>query len=69
MEGFLPYSVLREVIFEIQKETLESMFKNLNSENLIRELSFVMKTAIYMTGDFIITKGQEGEEMYFIIEG
>jgi hypothetical protein len=69
LEGFLPYSVLREVIFEIQKETLESMFKNLNSENLIRELSFVMKTAIYMTGDFIITKGQEGEEMYFIIEG
>ena len=45
------------------------MFKNFNSENLMRELSFVMKTAIYMAGDFIITKGQEGEEMYFIIEG
>lgn len=69
MSNFLPYSVLREVIFEIQKETLESMFKNFNSENLIRELSFVMKTTIYMAGDFIITKGQEGEEMFFIIEG
>ena len=69
MEGFLPYSLLREVLYEIQKDTLEPMFKNFLSENLIRELSFAMKTAIYMTGDFIITKGQDGEEMYFIIEG
>jgi CRP-like cAMP-binding protein len=45
------------------------MFKSFQSENLIRELSFAMKTAIYMPGDFIITKDEDGEEMFFIIEG
>jgi F-box/leucine-rich repeat protein 7 len=61
--------VLRDVIFEINKETLEAMFKSFKSENLIRDLSFAMTSAIYMPGDYIITKDQEGEEMFFIIEG
>ena len=69
LEGYLPYSVLRDILYEVQKDTLEAMFKGFKSENLIRDLSFAIKTAIYMPGDFVITKDQEGEEMYFIIEG
>jgi hypothetical protein len=54
LEGYLPQTVLREVLYEIQKDTLDPMFKSFKSENLIRELCFAMKSSIYMPGDFII---------------
>jgi hypothetical protein len=45
------------------------MFKTFHSDNLIRELSYSMKNTIYMPGDYIIVKDQQGEEMFFVIEG
>ena len=45
------------------------MFKEYNSENLIRKLAVVLESAIYLPGDFILYKGDIGEEMYFIAEG
>ena len=40
LEGYLPYSVLRDILYEVQKDTLEAMFKGFKSENIIRDLSF-----------------------------
>ena len=45
------------------------MFKDFNSENLVKELTFVLKNVIFTPGDYIIQKDQMGEEMYFIQEG
>jgi CRP-like cAMP-binding protein len=45
------------------------MFKEYDSENLIRKLAVVLESTIYLPGDFILYKGDIGEEMYFIAEG
>lgn len=45
------------------------MFKEYKSENLIRKLAVVLESCIYLPGDFILYKGDMGEEMYFIAEG
>ena len=45
------------------------MFKEYKSENLIRKLAVVLESTIYLPGDFILYKGEIGEEMYFIAEG
>ena len=65
----LPYRLSKEVVYHWTKELLEPMFKKFGSENLIKDLSAVLKQAIYLPGDFIILKGDIGEEMYFIAEG
>ena len=56
-------------LYHWTRELLEPMFKRFGSENLIKDLSAVLKQAIYLPGDFIILKGDIGEEMYFIAEG
>ena len=45
------------------------MFQDFGSENLIKELSTVLATRVYLPGDYIINKGEIGEEMYFIVDG
>ena len=65
----LPHKLSKEVVYHWTKELLEPMFKKFGSENLIKDLSAVLKQTIYLPGDFIILKGDIGEEMYFIVEG
>ena len=45
------------------------MFSDFGSENLIKELSTVLHTHVYLPGDYIINKGEIGEQMYFIVDG
>ena len=45
------------------------MFKDFDSENLIKELSTVLESHVYLPGDYIINKGEIGERMYFIVDG
>ena len=45
------------------------MFKDFGSQNLIKELSTALVTQIYLPQDYIIKKGDMGEEMYFIVTG
>lgn len=45
------------------------MFQDFGSENLIKELSTVLQGHIYLPHDYIINKGEIGEEMYFIVDG
>jgi CRP-like cAMP-binding protein len=45
------------------------MFGEYKSENMIKKLSCVLQSVIYLPGDYIIYKGDSGDEMYFIAEG
>ena len=45
------------------------MFKSFNSDNMIRELCLALEGQIYLPLDYIITKDEVGDEMYFIVEG
>jgi CRP-like cAMP-binding protein len=61
--------MVQEIIYVTQKDTLGPMFQNFKSENMLKDLSFMMKNSIYMPGDYIIVKDQPADEMYFIKEG
>ena len=67
--AYLPHSLREEVVYQSSKSLLTSMFKEYKSENLIRKLAVVLESCIYLPGDFILYKGDIGEEMYFIAEG
>jgi hypothetical protein len=67
--GYLPYELSEEVIYQSSKEILTSMFSQYNSENMIRKLAAALSSVIFLPGDYIIYKGDIGEEMYFIAEG
>jgi len=69
LKELLPYGLLRDVVYHNYKELLMPVFGKFNSENLVREISFHLTNQIYMPGDFIIQKGDIGEEMFFIVEG
>jgi len=69
LQDFLPASLVKEIIFHQNKELLSGMFKDFGSENLIKELSAVLTTQIFLPDDYIINKGELGEEMYFIVQG
>lgn len=45
------------------------MLRIYKSENLIREICYQLKSKIFMPDDVIIMKGQNAEEMYFLVEG
>lgn len=65
----LPYRLSKEVVYYSTKHLLEPMFKQFGSENLIKDVSKVLKQTIYLPGDLIILKDDIGDEMYFIAEG
>ena len=65
----MPESLIKEIIFHQNNELLIAMFGDFGSENLIKELSTVLQGHVYLPGDYIINKGEMGEEMYFIVEG
>ena len=65
----LSTSLSKEVIFHQNNELLLSMFKDFGSQNLIKELSVALKSLVFLPNDYIIKKGDMGEEMYFIVFG
>lgn len=45
------------------------MFEEFKSENFLRKLSIVLQAVIFLPGDFIISKGEIGEKMFFLADG
>ena len=45
------------------------MFSKHGSQNFLRDISIVLRNAIFLPGDYIIYKDDVGDEMYFIAEG
>ena len=64
---YLPYNLLKEVIYYSSRDLLTPMFSQFRSDNLIRELGSALDNLIYLPGDYIIHKDDIGEEMYFIV--
>ena len=56
LKAHLPYSIVQEVIYSVQRDILLPMFNSFKSENMIRELSYLLKNTVYMPGDYIIVK-------------
>ena len=66
--GLVPISLIKEIIFHQNNELLLAMFADFESENLIKELSTVLQSHLFLPADYIINKGDIGEQMYFIAD-
>jgi len=69
LREYLPYGLMKEVLYHSSRDLLYPMFSQFKSENLIRELAYILENSIFLPGDYIIYKNDFGEEMYFIVEG
>jgi hypothetical protein len=67
LADYLPYNLLKEVLYYNSRDLLTPMFSQFKSENLIRELASALENTIFLPGDYIIHKGDIGNEMYFIV--
>jgi hypothetical protein len=65
----LPISMVQEIMVQTNEDVFKVIFKNLKSENLIRELCLALKGQIYLPGDLIINKGDIASDVYFIVDG
>jgi CRP-like cAMP-binding protein len=61
--------MVQNIVVQTNRELLEPMFRSLKSDNMIHELCLALEGQIYLPQDFIISKGEVGDEMYFIVEG
>ena len=66
----LPRPLQIQISLELNRDILEKvpLFKNA-SEEFISALALRLKPAVYMPKDYIIKKGETGDEMYFISHG
>jgi len=65
----LPISVVREIVIQTNEEIFKVIFKNLKSENLIRELCLALESLFYLPQDFIVKKGDTANEVFIIVDG
>jgi CRP-like cAMP-binding protein len=66
---YLPHGLREEVKYQTSKQLLQNMFSEFDSENFLRKISTVLKPVIFLPGDFIISKGEIGDKMFFLAEG
>jgi len=66
----LPENLQTEVALHLKKEVIEkiSLFKNATNE-FKREISLLLKPIFLTPGDYIFKAGDQGEEMYFVVNG
>jgi CRP-like cAMP-binding protein len=69
LEGYLPHGLRAEVKFQASRDMLFKMFAEVNSENFLRRISVHLKPVIFLPGDFMMSKGEIGDSMFFIAEG
>ena len=65
----LPVSVVREIVIQTNEEIFKVIFKNLKSENLIRELCLALESLFYLPQDFIVKKGDTANDVFIIVDG
>ncbi len=66
----LPKNLQTEVALYLKKEVIEkvSIFKNASS-NFKREIALLLRPIFLTPGDYIFKAGDEGHEMYFVVNG
>lgn len=65
----LPTSVVQQIVVQTNEQIFKVIFKDLNSENLIRELCTALKGKIYLPLDMVVNKGDIAHEIFFIVDG
>lgn len=57
MQGYLPESLINEVVFEAQRDILYKAFAYLKSQNFIKEVSKRLRNSIFLPDDVIYEPG------------
>lgn len=65
----LPVPLAKEIAYETNKHLLLPVFNDFGCLNFIRQVSYHIETEHFLPGDYIMHKGDIGEEIYFIAEG
>lgn len=67
----IPNLLYKNLIYQRAKPFLIKLpaFKEIKSEMCLREVATQMEHVLFLPNDYIIYKGDIGEEMYFLIEG
>ena len=69
MKNILTPTMINEILYNQQNDLINNMFLSYGSENLVREITSVVKKVVYLPGDFIIRPGEVASEMFFIERG
>lgn len=69
LKGYLPETMIQEVLLAHFKDHLGPIFIDIKSQNFMLELCYVLTNRIFMPGDYVVKKDEYGEEMFFIIDG
>ncbi|HVO73479.1 MAG TPA: cyclic nucleotide-binding domain-containing protein [Ignavibacteriaceae bacterium] len=69
LEG-LPEGLRKEVSLNLKKESVEKipLFKN-GGQEFISEIAMHLKPVVFTPGEYIFKAGDEGKEMYFVVNG
>jgi CRP-like cAMP-binding protein len=65
----LPVSVVQEIVIQTNEEIFKVIFKNIQSENLVRELCIALESLFYLPFDYILKKGDTANEVFIIVDG
>lgn len=67
---YLPHNMVGHLMFASSEKSLKSVtILSLVPDKAIKYLATKLTSEIYLPGDFVIVKGEIGEEMFFIVEG
>jgi len=69
LKGYLPWNLRQRAKYRVSNKLLYGLFSEYESENFVRKLSIMLTAAIFLPGDYIMYKGELGDEMYFMAEG
>lgn len=62
-------TILQEIVVQTNEQILKVIFKDMQSENLVRELCIALKCKTYLPGDYVIVKGDRVSFVFFIADG
>ncbi|MDR3549513.1 MAG: cyclic nucleotide-binding domain-containing protein [Candidatus Pacebacteria bacterium] len=65
----LPPPLAKEIAYETNKHLLLPVFHDISCLNFIKQVSYNIDTEHFLPGDYVMHKGDIGEEIYFIAEG
>lgn len=65
----MPESIVQEVLYSHYKDILKPLSDSIRSDNFMIALSRALTVKIFLPGDFIVKKEEDGKEMFFIIDG
>ena len=69
LQGYLPESLINEVVYEAQRDILYKAFTYLKSQNFIKEVSKRLSNIIYLEGDIIYDHEYPSDKLFVLLDG